>query len=40
MASPQNPCSILDTMEKGTDEVQDAEVVTLARVESTRDGKL
>lgn len=40
MASAQNPGCILETMEKGTNEVQDDEGVTSARMESTRDGKL
>ena len=35
MAAPQNQGGVLDTMEKSTNEVQDAEGVTPARVEST-----
>ncbi len=35
MAPPQNPSGVLDTMEKSTNEVQDAESVTPARMEST-----
>ena len=35
MASPQNPGSVLETMEKGANEVQDAEGATLARMEGT-----
>ena len=40
MPSTQNPGSVLEAMEKGTDEVQDAEGVIPAGVENTRNGKL
>ncbi len=40
MAAPQNPCSVLETMEKGTDEISNAKSATPVRMESTRNGKL
>ena len=40
MATPPNPGSVLETMEKGEHKVQNAESVTLAGVESARNGKL
>lgn len=40
MAPPQNPGDILETMEKGTHEIQDAEGAPFARVEGTRNGQL
>ena len=40
MATPPNPGSVLETMEKGGHKVQNAESVTLAGVESARNGKL
>lgn len=35
MVTPPNPCSVLETMEKGTNEVQDIKSTTLTRMEGT-----
>ena len=40
MATPQNPGDVLETMEKGAHEVQNAQSVTLARMEGARNGEL
>ena len=38
MATAQNPGSVLETMEKSANEVQDAESTASARMEGTRNG--
>ena len=40
MATPPNPCGLLETMEKGEHKIQNVESATLIGVEDTGDGEL
>ena len=40
MATPPNPCGVLETMEKGEHKIQNVESATLIGVEDTGDGEL